>query len=161
MIIVSDTSCIINLISIQQIHLLENLFGKVIIPHAVYEEIVIEGAGKQGAEQLETYSWIEVRKCNNENLLNRISKSLDDGESEAIVLAIELKADLLLIDEAKGRTIARENGIPIIGLLGVLVRAKQKGHISNVKSLMDELISHAQFRIADELYFEVLKISGE
>jgi predicted nucleic acid-binding protein len=78
-----------------------------------------------------------------------------------MVIAHELHADLLLIDESRGRSIAAQEGIRTIGLLGVLIEAKSMKLIGAVRPLMDELKVKARFRIKDELYNEVLKLAGE
>ena len=86
---------------------------------------------------------------------------LDPGVSEAIALALEINADLLLIDERRGKTEANRLGIRITGLLGVLVEAKQQALIPAVRPLMDDLIAASQFRVSQALYNQILAMVGE
>ena len=88
-------------------------------------------------------------------------QTLHRGESEALVLANELNADYLLMDEAAGRKTAEMMGVKIIGLLGVLLEAKTEGLISVVKPIMDDLIQVAKFRVREALYQQVLERAGE
>ena len=86
---------------------------------------------------------------------------LDPGESEAIALALEINADLLLIDECRGKTEANRLGIRITWLLGVLMEAKQRSLIPAVRPLMDNLIATSQFRVSQALYNQILAMVGE
>jgi hypothetical protein len=95
-----------------------------------------------------------------QTLVNILLLELDRGEAEALALAAELKADLLLIDESKGRAIAARLGFVHIGLLGMLVQAKQRGLIVAVKPILDDLIARAGFWSA-ELYQRVLQAASE
>lgn len=153
MIIVSDTSPITNLIQINALSLLQQLYGRVLIPEAVYNELCTIPAQHKLLREI---SWIEVINVSEKDSLSELLKVIDLGEAEAILLAIELKPDYLLIDEQKGRTIARKNGIPITGILGVLIQAKQRQLIPTVKPLMDQLISQAGFWIKKPLYEYIL-----
>lgn len=161
MIIVSDTSPILNLAIIGQLHLLPRLYGTVIIPQAVYAEIVIMGAGQVGATEVAQAEWIECKQITNRPLARSLESELDVGEAEAIVLAVELKADLLLIDERKGRIVAQRLGVNSVGLLGILIKAKHEGLIAAVDLIMDDLRNKAGFWISDDLYNYVLQIAGE
>lgn len=158
MIIVSDTSPITNLLKIGRVNLLQQIFKEIIIPEGVYEELIRIPSNKK---QIEKISWIKKQKPKDEKLLNELLKILDRGESESIALALELKAEYLLIDERKGRKIANKYGITITGILGVLRRAKLKGYIEKVKPLLDQLIKESGFRIHQKLYEEILKDVGE
>lgn len=90
-------------------------------------------------------------------MLQELLKELDQGEAEAITLAIEIKSDLLVIDEQKGRKVSRRYGLRIIGVFGILINAKKRGIISNVKPYMDDLREKAGFYISEKLYSEILK----
>ena len=158
MIVISDTSVITYLIQIDELLLLKELFGEVIIPEKVKEEL------SQISGQLsiiESTDWIKVRRITNQNLYNEIEENLDSGETESIVLAIELQADILLIDEKKGRRIAEKYGLRITGLLGILIEAKEENIIKEVKPMLDRLIYEIGFRISPRLYQEILKKVNE
>lgn len=158
MIIVSDTSPITNLLKIGRVSLLQQVFKEIIIPNGVYEELIKIPSKKS---QIENTKWIKKQDSKNKEFINDLLKILDRGESESIALAIELKADYLLIDEKKGRKIANEHGITITGLLGVLRRAKLKGYLEKVKPILDRLREETGFRIHQNLYKEILKDVGE
>jgi len=159
-IIISDTSAIINLAAIDQLELLHTLFQEIIIPPAVYNEITAQSKDQPGSG-LTQFPFIKVSKLPNTNFAEALKLELDDGEAEAIALAVELKSDLLLIDEHKGREIAEKFDLKYIGVLGILIEAKQKKHIKMVKPHLDALKSKAGFWINSELYKLVLKTAGE
>nr|WP_278003347.1 DUF3368 domain-containing protein [Nodosilinea sp. TSF1-S3] len=116
-----------------------------------------------GTFQVNSAPWIEVRAVADQSVVEhfRLDARLDPGESEAIALALELNADLLLIDERRGRAEASRLGVRITGLLGVLVEAKQKQLIFAVKPLMDALIAGCDFRVSSALYAQILVIVNE
>ena len=136
MLIVCDTSPIINLAIIDHLWLLPKIYGQIIIPQTVYDEIVVAGAGEAGADDVRLAKWIEVRHCRINDLWERLKKELDPGEAEAIALAFEIQADRILIDERKGRQKAIELLLKPVGVLGVLLRAKQDNLISEVTPLI-------------------------
>lgn len=158
MIIVSDTSPVTNLIQIDQLGLLKDLFGEIVIPQIVYTELCTISSQK---EILENQNWIRVKSLTEVSIKNKILAELDEGEAEAIALAIELKADYLLIDEQKGRSIAEKYGIRITGLLGLLLIAKEKKLIKAIKPVLEKLIYNAGFRINTALYLFILQSAGE
>jgi predicted nucleic acid-binding protein len=160
-IVVSNTSPIINLAAIGKLDLLKKHFGKIIISLAVHDEITIKGKGEPGDSEVRTLDWIKTIEVNDIPLLTILRRELDPGEAESIALAVQLKADLLLIDEIDARSITSKLGLRFIGLLGVLVKAKRKGHIKKVKPLMDKLKGEAGFWIEDNLYQYVLNTVGE
>ena len=161
MIVVSDTSPIINLAVIGHIQLLQKLFQKILIPQSVYREVAIVGSGLPGSKEVDTLSWIECVEVNNWPLVKMLRKELDEGEAEAITLAVDNNADFVLLDERIGREVASRLGIQFVGVLGIIIHAKQNGHLDKVKPLIDELIIKAGFWISPSLYNYVLIKAGE
>lgn len=161
MIVVSNTSPITNLAAVGQLNLLQQLYSNIIIPQAVYQELTSGGDTIPGAIEVQTFNWIQVQQVTNQTLVESLLNQLHQGESEAIALAIELQADWLLIDEELGRKVAADNGIKFTGILGVLIEAKQIGLIPSVKSVLDNLISQAEFWVTPSLYNRVLQMAGE
>ncbi|MBV8886033.1 MAG: DUF3368 domain-containing protein, partial [Chroococcidiopsidaceae cyanobacterium CP_BM_RX_35] len=106
MIVVSDTSPINNLAAINQLELLRQLYGTVIIPEAVYRELTDPEFLVAGATEAQTATWIQVRQVNNRAMVNALQNELDIGEAEALGLALELEAEQILVDERRGRRIA-------------------------------------------------------
>ena len=161
MIVVSNTSPIINLAAIGQLSLLSKVYGNIVIPEAVYTEITVAGAGQPGATEVQTCSWIERKQVQDISKVKLLSLQLDPGEADAIALAIELQADVVLLDEHKARGIASRLGLRPTGILGVLIAAKRQGHIILVKPALDELMLRAGFWVSEELYKEVLEAADE
>lgn len=161
MLVVSNTSPIVNLAAIGQFDLLRSLFGQILIPHAVYEEITVAGAGRPGAEEVEREDWIAAEAVQDARLVRALAPDLHKGEAEAIVLASERNADWLLLDEKAARRVADRLGLRVVGLLGVLGRAKEKGLIEAVTPLLDALREQAGFWISDSLYAHVRAQAGE
>lgn len=164
MIVVSDTSPITNLAAIGQLDLLQRLYTRIIIPVAVYDEMVNVGKPVPGTTEVRTLSWIQTQAVADRQRVNTIRESeenIDLGEAEAIILAIEIKTDLLLMDERRGRLVATSYGLQVTGLLGVLVQAKRNSLIQSVKPLLDQLIDQADFRVSDQLYTTILQIANE
>jgi predicted nucleic acid-binding protein len=160
-IVVSNTSPIINLAAVDQLDLLRQLYDKVIIPPAVYHEIAVLGAGQPGAMEVQTLGWIETKPVMNRTLAMALQVELDEGEAETIALALELQANLLLLDERRGRFVASQLGLKFIGLLGVLIEAKENDFISAVSPIMDDLVTKAGFWLSQKLYTRVLQAAGE
>jgi predicted nucleic acid-binding protein len=161
MIIVSNTSPIINLAMVSQLNLLEQLYLNINLAQAVYDEIVVAGAGKPGASEVQKASWLQVHQVANTPLVKALELELDIGEAETIALAVELKADLVLLDERRGRKVATRLGLNKIGILGMLFEAKNKGLLPSIKPVLDDLITKAGFWIRDQLYVHVLQAAGE
>ena len=161
MIVVSNTSPITNLASIGQLDLLRELYGEVSIPQAVFDEIVVAGEGRPGAEAVRDSAWVVVRPAGLRDVRSALELELDAGEAEAIALAVELGADLVLLDERLGRRAARRLGLRPFGLLGVLLESKNSGLVTVIRPLLDDLRTVAGFWLSDDLYNEVLRLAGE
>ncbi len=161
MIVISNSSALINLVIIGRLDLLREKFGEIIVPQAVWQEVVIEGAGKPGAKEVERANWIRVEEVTNKPLVQLLEQKLDDGESEAIALALEVGADLVLLDERDARDTAESLGLDILGVIGILIWAKKKGLILSLQDELDQLRNVAKFRFNDKLYRRVLAEVGE
>jgi uncharacterized protein len=158
MLVVSDTSAISNLIQVELLDILHQLYGQIIIPKAVYEELSEIDSQKL---LLDNLSWIHIETVKNQDFVHQLENELDQGESESIALAIELKADFLIIDELKGRKIAENLGIQIVGLLGSLLKAKEKGYLQMIAPILEKLSIQAGFHINPQLKTHILKLANE
>lgn len=163
MIIVSDTSPIANLVVVEYVWLLPKLFGTVIIPEVVYQELLANRIHHPVTQTVSSAEWLEIRSVTDQQQVQILERdrNLDPGEANAIVLALELKATQILMDERLGRTEAKNRGLRITGILGILLAAKKQGLIPEVRSVMDALIHQANFRVGDRLYAEVLQLANE
>jgi predicted nucleic acid-binding protein len=159
--VVSNASALINLARIGKLDLLHELYGRLTIPEAVWQEVVIKGAGQPGSDEVKVAAWIKKHVITNSQLVHVLQQELDAGEAESIALALEIKAELLLMDERLGRETAYHLDLRCIGLIGILIEARRKGLISAVKPHLDALRDMAGFRIRDELYLRVLQDEGE
>lgn len=155
MIIVADTSPILNLDVIGRLDLLHRLFGEIIIPPAVDSELRAEPYG------FVPPAWLAVRAPAAHDRILGLLGSLDRGEAEAIVLASEIRADFILIDERRGRAAATRHGLRSLGLLGVLLLAKRQRLIAKVTPVLDSLRDSAGMWIAASLRERVLRDAGE
>lgn len=161
MIVVSDASAIIALSAIARLELLQTLYQTIYIPDAVYQEIVSVEETKPGMSELLAAPWILTRRVHNRPLVVALHAALDGGEAEAIALATEIPADLLIMDERRDRRLAVQQGVAVLGLLGVLVAAKQAGLVPTPPPLLDVLRTTAGFHMSLPLYHTVLQTVGE
>ena len=160
MIVVSDSTILIGLVKIGKLHLLREIFSKIFIPEEVFKEVVERGKGKPGSKVIKEAAWIEVKPVKDKIQVSFLLGSLEKGEAEVLVLARELNADLILLDEEKARKSAVIAGFEIMGLLGLFILAKNLGLIYEVRPLVDELMIK-KFRISDKIIEETLKKVGE
>lgn len=163
-VVIADAGPLIGLARIDRLSLLNMLYGTVVIPEAVLAELGVE-ADRPGAKALSTAlaeGAIQPRAlaygCETE--LASLLLLLDAGESAAILLAEQMDCRFLLIDERRGREVARHRGIPVAGLAGVLLAAKRSGVLESVGPVLADL-SRQGYRLSTALVAEVLRQAGE
>ncbi|MES3629665.1 MAG: DUF3368 domain-containing protein [Longimonas sp.] len=160
MTVVSNAGPLIALARIRETEWLPRLYGDILVPEAVHREIIKPDKKRAGVDTFVNASWLRVESVSEQAAVRQLRSTLDAGESEAIVLALEREADILLMDEALGRRVADARGVALSGTLGVLLLAKEEGLIDDLTAVLDRLISTG-FRIGDALYEFVLEQAGE
>lgn len=156
--VVSNTTPIISLLKLNQLDLLRRLYQQIQIPYAVYHEVEA-GKAKAFYKDLSAVNWIEIVEIKDKQAVKYLL-DLDAGEAEAIILASEINADLIILDEKLGRYYARNADLRVTGTIGVLIKAKTVGLISELKPLLNEL-TEKDVWISEKLKNEILKIVGE
>jgi predicted nucleic acid-binding protein len=160
MLVIADAGPLIALARIEHLSLLPTLFEQIQIPDAVHEEVVIGGTGRPGSEAVREADWVRTGHVHDRVGVDLLRDRMAAGESEALVLAIETNADLLLIDEERGRRVAESRGITSTGTLGVLLMAKKRAILAAVRPCLDKLTA-AGFRMDQTLYKKVCELAGE
>ncbi|HZF00963.1 MAG TPA: DUF3368 domain-containing protein [Methylomirabilota bacterium] len=161
MIVVADTSVILNLCRIQHEHLLQQLFHRVLIPTEVADEFVHLTKVQKRFSGLVLPDWIEILSAPKSYPVEAVEVELDAGEAAAIALFLKQRADALLIDEKIGRKVAIRLGVRTVGILGILTDAKNDKLISSVKILLERLEREANFWVSSDLRLQVLQLAGE
>lgn len=162
MIIVSNTTPLIGLAILRRIELLRVLFSEVYLPRGVHEEIAVKGIGRVGSREIAeavAAGWGHVEEAANGATLATLKIDLDEGEAEAIALALTRNADLLLMDERKGRAKAKALGLHVVGTIGVLLIASAQGIVIDLAADLKSLRSNG-FRISDGLLERILMVVG-
>ena len=154
--IVSNASPLIVLLKINKSSILKKLFEKIVIPDAVYKEITAKEHDKLVFDKLK---WVETRRVRKTEMINLLEKLINKGEAEAIILAKELNATLL-IDDAKARKYAKLLNIEVIGTLGLLKMAKKRGLVQSVRKVIDDMLTEGYY-IENRLVRKILKDVGE
>ncbi len=156
--IVCNTTPIISLLKIGKLQIMKDLYNEIAIPQEVFNEIEA-GKNKEYYLDLSKIEWIKIEKIRNEESLTYFL-DLDKGEAEAIVLATEKNADLIILDETLGRYHAKHAGLKITGTVGILIKAKQLGFIPELKPLLLELRAKNVW-LSDNFINEILKLAKE
>ena len=158
-VIISNSSPLINLSKINKLGIIEKLFKRIIIPEAVYKELIIQGSAKIESNKIKKLieiGIIEVKKVKNINFVKALEKDLDFGESEVIALALELNSDLIILDETDARRNADLFNLRKVGFIGILLKAQNDGFIDNADELLDLAIEKG-FWINRNLYSKLKK----
>jgi len=157
--IIADSSPLISLSIIGQLDLLRELYSKVLIPQGVWQEIVIDGAGLPGAQEVSKLDWIEIQNAN-PTISDSLAILIDKGEAEAIALATQLPDCTVLLDDARARRVAERFNLRRIGTVGILRRAKKKGLLNKIKPFIEKLQLNGIY-ISQKLVDLILKDVGE
>ncbi len=158
--IIVNSTPIISLCIIGKLHLLKDLYGFVIIPEAVFNEISAKADSVARKELHKSLDWIQIKKIENEMAKMLYRSQLHDGEVEVMILGKEINAELLIIDDKNAKKHAKYLGFNITGTLGVLIRAKRAGLIENIKPLITELVARNIY-IDTKIIEYCLKEAGE
>lgn len=158
MIVIADSSALVALSICQTLPLLEPLFKKIYVPKAVYEEVSIKG--KSEADALTDYLSSRIKPVQTDKIQIMNASKLGIGEQEAIALYNELSADLLIIDDALAKKIAYANGLEVMGSIGVLLLAKQRGLISSIRPMLN-LLAVSDIHLGTSIIEKALKLANE
>lgn len=159
---VANSSVLIALSTIQQLECVAHRFPQgILIPPAVWNEVVEAGKEQPGAAEVASASWITVLKVENEDFVSLLKMELDKGEAEAIALCREQQADVVLLDEKDARRVARRLGLTVLGTVGILIWAKRIGLITNLREQLDVLQTRGKFRLSQSVYEGALRTVGE
>ena len=161
MIVVSNTSPLTNLAAIRQFDLLRKLYGEIQIAVGVWDELGAYGRRWPGRDEVANAEWIRQVAVHDQHLVTVLLRDLDRGESETLALAVEVGAELVLLDEQDGRLVAQRLGLRTVGVLGVLLEAKKCNLLDSIHPLLDALRQEAGFYVSDEVYRSVLKLAEE
>ncbi len=145
---VTNSTCLIGLERIERLDILPQVFDTVFAPPAVAKEVQV------------SVDWLSVQTVANPSVVTALRTQMDEGEAEAIALALELSDVLLILDDKKARRVAQQMGMKVIGTVGMLLRAKRQGIITEVKPLFTKL-TEVNFRISQGIIQEALWLSGE
>jgi predicted nucleic acid-binding protein len=138
----------------------QQLFGKLYIPQAVYNEVVAFGQGRVGSDEVRKAAWIETVKVKDRLAVEALLDELDLGEAETIVLAREIDADWVLMDERKGRRKLKELGLQKIGTIGILLKAKQERILPSIRRDIEQLHKKG-FSLSQSVITSVLHQANE
>jgi predicted nucleic acid-binding protein len=160
---VADASVLIGLSGIGLLSLLNDKFPTgVLVPPAVWREVVERGGSRPGVKEIAGARWVTVVEPKDREVVRLLRINLDEGEAEAIALAHEQHADAVLLDERDGRQTATEMGLPVLGTVGLLIWGKRTGKLAgSLREALDRLQERSRFRIGRTVYEAALRTVGE
>jgi predicted nucleic acid-binding protein len=160
-IVIADTSVVSNLAIIGKADLLPKVYGEIMVPTFVWKELQNGAKIHSPLDSVLREGWLLTHAIKNRLAVEALMPELHEGEAQAIVLAQELHAELLLMDERHGRRVAKRLGLNLTGLLGVLLQAKARGLISSVRPCIEELQLKARFWMRQDVLNDCLRRAGE
>ncbi|MBI3797688.1 MAG: DUF3368 domain-containing protein [Deltaproteobacteria bacterium] len=156
---ISNTSPLFYLHRLRHLDLLQKLYGRITVPAAIVNELKAGRDQGEDAPEVADYSWIEVRPVRVPQLIGLIT-DLGPGEAEVLALALEEAGSLVILDDRLAREVAKLQNVRITGTAGVLLKAKQEGHISAVAPLLDQL-TQLGFRLGDAVKASILRLAQD
>ena len=140
-VVIADSTCLIGLSKISRLALLPAMFGRITLAPAVWHEVVVQGQGRSGSAEVQNANWIDVTQVRDMQAVEVLRQELGAGESQSMVLAQELHASLVILDDARARRKAQHLGLSIAGTAALLLRAQELALISDAAQAIDELRS--------------------
>lgn len=138
-VVIADSTCLIGLSKISRLELLPALFGRITLAPAVWHEVVVQGHGRSGSAEIQNANWIDVATVHDMQAVDLLRQELGAGESQSMVLAQELHASLIILDDARARRKAQQLGLSIAGTAALLFRAQELALIANAEQVIDDL----------------------
>ncbi len=158
--VIVNTTPLIALSHVGQLNLLKELYGEIIIPQAVYEEVSVKVDSVCKKEVDSSLDWIRVEKISNQMAKDMYKTQLHEGEVEVMILAKEVAADVVIIDDANAKKYAKYLKLPVTGTLGVLLRSKQRGYVDKLEPVLLQMVEKGIY-ISQSLIELCLKQAGE
>lgn len=158
--VIVNTTPLIALSHVGQLNLLKELYGEIIIPQAVYEEVSVKVDSVCKKEVDSSLDWIRVEKISNQMAKDMYKTQLHEGEVEVMILAKEVAADVVIIDDANAKKYAKYLKLPVTGTLGVLLRSKQRGYVDKLEPVLRQMVEKGIY-ISQSLIELCLKQAGE
>lgn len=158
--VIVNTTPLIALSHVGQLNLLKELYGEIIIPQAVYEEVSVKVDSVCKKEVDSSLDWIRVEKISNQMAKDMYKTQLHEGEVEVMILAKEVAADVVIIDDANAKKYAKYLKLPVTGTLGVLLRARQMGYVDKLEPVLRQMVEKGIY-ISQSLIELCLKQAGE